>query len=116
MERTAYAARVRTMVRLWVFHMLPVSLQPGQPQQDLLQHRGVQLIEYEFSPAVIPDQVRLLQHRQVPGYGGGADRKVVRQFSGAFASVPQQLQYGPPGGSASARSVFCSDTMSSSVI
>jgi hypothetical protein len=34
----------------------------------------------------------------VPGYGGGADRKVVRQFSGAFASVPQQLQYGPPGG------------------
>ena len=86
------------MVRLWVFHMLLVSFQPGQPQQDLLQHRGVQLIEYEFSPAGIPDQVRLLQHRQVPGDGGGADRKVVRQFSGAFASVPQQLLYGPPGG------------------
>ena len=63
MKRTAYAARVRTMVRLWVFHMLLISLQPGQPQQDLLQHRGIQLIEYEFSPAVIPDQVRPLQHR-----------------------------------------------------
>ena len=69
------------MVRLWVFHMLLVSFQLGQPQQDLLQHRGVQLIEYEFSPAVIPDQVRLLQHRQVPGY---RQERVLGVYSQAY--------------------------------
>ena len=80
------------------FFIDSLPFQPGQPEQNFLQHRCVQFVIDVLALPRVADQVRLLEHRQVPGDGRRRHREMGPDLPRREPPAPQQVEYLPADG------------------
>lgn len=86
---------MRTMA--FLFFMVVLSFQSGQPAGDLVQHGQVELIVDKFASPIVAYQPGLLQHRKVVGDRGPGHIKAGADVPRGPGSIFQKGQDLPPG-------------------